>query len=73
MLKAKIIDKKSVNSIIEEKKILSKLHHPFIANMIYSFQDKDYLYLVLNFYSGGNLRYHLNNKKKISEKETSML
>ena len=71
MLKAKIIDKKSVNSIIEEKKILSKLHHPFITNMIYSFQDKDYLYLVLNFYSGGNLRYHLNNKKRFSEKETS--
>ena len=46
MSKAKIIDKNSVESILGEKKILSELYHPFIVNMIYSFQDSDYLYLV---------------------------
>lgn len=39
--------------------------------MVYSFQDADYLYLVLNYFQGGNLRYHLNNKKHFTEQETS--
>lgn len=43
----------------------------FIVNMVYSFQDADYLYLVFNYFQGGNLRYHLNNKKHFSEQETS--
>ena len=71
MSKTKIIDKKSEKSIKSERDLLSRMKHPFIINMHFSFQDKDYLYLVLNFYSGGNLRYHLNNKKRFSEKETS--
>ena len=48
MSKAKIIDKKSVDSILGEKNLLSQLHHPFIVNMVYSFQDLDYLYLVMD-------------------------
>ena len=50
MSKAKIIDKKSVDSILGEKNLLSQLHHPFIVNMVYSFQDLDYLYLVMDKY-----------------------
>ena len=56
MSKAKIVDKKSIESVLGEKRILSELHHPFIVNMIYSFQDFDYLYLVMEILSGGNLR-----------------
>ena len=63
MSKAKIIDKKSIESILGEKKILSELSHPFIVNMIYSFQDFDYLYLVMELLSGGNLRYNLRFKE----------
>jgi serine/threonine protein kinase len=65
MSKAKIIDKKSVDSILGEKNLLSELHHPFIVNMIYSFQDHDYLYLVMDLLPGGNLRYHLGIKKNL--------
>ena len=67
MSKAKIIDKKSIESILGEKRILSELHHPFIVNMIYSFQDFDYLYLVMEILSGGNLRYHLSIKKHLTK------
>ena len=41
--------------------------------MVYSFQDANYLYLVLNYFQGGNLRYHLNNKKQFTEQETSKI
>ena len=45
MSKVKIIDKKSEKSIRVERDILSMLHHPFIVNMAYAFQDFDNLYL----------------------------
>ena len=73
MSKAKIVDKKSIESILGEKKILSELHHPFIVNMIYSFQDFDYLYLVMELLSGGNLRYHLTLRKRFNETQIKFL
>ena len=73
MSKAKIIDKKSVDSILGEKNLLSELHHPFIVNMIYSFQDHEYLYLVMDLLPGGNLRYHLSIKNRFNEKQIKFL
>ena len=46
MSKAKIIEKKSERAIKYERDLLVKIHHPFIVNMHYAFQDKDNLYLV---------------------------
>ena len=73
MSKAKIVDKKSIESILGEKRILSELHHPFIVNMIYSFQDFDYLYLVMEILNGGNLRYHLTLKRRFEENQIKFL
>ena len=73
MSKAKIIDKKSVDSILGEKHILSIIHHPFIVNMVFSFQDHDYLYLIMDLLPGGNLRYHLSQKKYFNEVQTKFL
>jgi serine/threonine kinase 32 len=39
MAKIKIIQKKSVCSVLNEKILLERLHHPFIVNMKYAFQD----------------------------------
>ena len=83
MSKAKIIDKKSVDSVLGEKNLLSsvlgeknllsQLHHSFIVNMVYSFQDLDYLYLVMDLLPGGNLRYHICLKRCFSEKQNKFL
>ena len=70
MSKAKIIDKRSEKGIKGERDLLSKLHHPFIVNMHYSFQDKDKLYLVMDLLTGGDLRYHICKKHKFSEKQS---
>ena len=48
MSKLKVIDKKSIKSINSERELLSKLHHPFIVNMHYAFQDNENLYLVMD-------------------------
>ena len=63
MSKAKIISKRSEDNIISEKNILSKINHPFIVNMHFSFQDSDNLYLIMDYLSGGDLRYHLSHRK----------
>ena len=70
MSKLKIIDKKSEKSINSEREFLSKLHNPFIVNMHYAFQDQDNLFLVMDFLSGGDLRYHISRHRKFSEEQT---
>ena len=40
-------------------------------NIECSFQDLDNLYLVMDYLSGGDLRFHLIKKKKFSESQTS--
>jgi serine/threonine kinase 32 len=71
MSKAKIIDKKSQISIKYERDLLSKLKHPFIINMHYAFQDFEYLYLVMDLLTGGDLRYHVSKYKRFTEEQTS--
>ena len=61
MEKAKIIDQNSERNILQERLFLSKMNDPFLVNMLCSFQDKDHLYLVLQLFTGGDLRYHLTN------------
>ena len=70
MSKMKIIDKKSQKFINNELTILKKLHNDFIVNMHYAFQDKDNLYLVIDFLSGGDLRYHVSRYRTFSEEQT---
>ena len=69
MSKVKIIDKKSEKSILGERHLLSKLKHPFIVNMICSFQDYENLYLLMDLLTGGDLRFHFNLNSTFSEKE----
>ena len=70
MSKVKIIDRRSEKSIKGERDLLSKLHNPFIVNMICAFQDYETLYLVMDLLTGGDLRYHLCRIQKFSEEET---
>ena len=70
MSKTKIIDKKSQKFINNELTLLKKLRNDFIVNIYYAFQDKDNLYLVIDFLSGGDLRYHVSRYHSFSEEQT---
>ena len=70
MSKARVLAKKSVTSVLNERKLLGALKHPFIVNMQYSFQDRDSLYLVMDLLAGGDLRYHLGRQKVFTEEQT---
>ena len=68
MSKVKIIDNQNIKNIKNERDLLSKLNHPFICNMHFSFQNNDFLYLVMDLLTGGDLRYHLFHQKSFNEK-----
>ncbi|CAD8204436.1 unnamed protein product [Paramecium pentaurelia] len=70
MAKAKIIQKRSVNSVLNEKYLLEHLHHPFLVNMSYAFQDRENLYLIIDLLTGGDLRFHLGKMRRFSESQT---
>ena len=70
MSKLKIVDKRSEISIMSERNLLSTLNHSFIVNMYFAFQDFYNLYLVMDLLTGGDLRYHIAQKRFFSESET---
>jgi protein kinase A len=57
MYKAKIIAKKSINSVMNERTLLARLRHPFLINISHAFQDRENLYLTMDYVNGGDLRY----------------
>lgn len=59
MRKDTIIKKNHVDYMRAERDILTKVLHPFIVQLRYSFQTKSKLYLVLDFINGGHLFFHL--------------
>lgn len=67
MQKLRVISKRSVHSVMNERKILEVLVNPFIVNMHFAFQDRENLYLVLDLKNGGDLRYHISKTKRFNE------
>ena len=70
MSKLKIVLKRSEKSIQSERELLSNLYHPFIVNMISAFQDLNNLYLVMDLFKGGDMRYHIFLNKKFNEAQS---
>jgi hypothetical protein len=57
--------------VINEKSILEQISNPFIINMKSSFQDREYLYMTMEYLRGGDLRYHLCFYEFFNEEQTS--
>lgn len=53
---------------MNERELISYLRHPFLVNIVYAFQDRENLYLVMDLMPGGDLRYHLCCNENFSEK-----
>ena len=73
MSKAKVFLKKSVKSVANERKFLEIFNYNLLCNMYYAFQDADTLYIIMDYLSGGDLRYHICRKSSFSENETKFI
>ncbi|KAH7097403.1 kinase-like protein [Auriculariales sp. MPI-PUGE-AT-0066] len=56
--KNKCIAMKAVTNIVQERRLLEEIDHPFVVNMLYAFQDDENCFMVLDLMLGGDLRYH---------------
>ena len=73
MSKAKISLKKSIKSVANERKFLENFNYNLLCNMYYAFQDEDTLYIIMDYLSGGDLRYHICRKNYFTEIETKFI
>jgi len=65
--KPNIIKRKQVEHTRTERRILGNINHPFIVKLHYAFQTEKKLFFVLDFAAGGELFYHLSNRKKFPD------
>lgn len=67
MRKDRIMEKNHAEYIKAERDIMTRIEHPFIVQLRYSFQTKYKLYLVLDFINGGHLLFQLRRQRLFSE------
>ena len=65
--KSDVIQKGQIEHTNAEQAILCEVRHPYIVCLRFSFQTTDKLYLVTDYYSGGNLFAHLKSSKYFDE------
>ncbi|KAF9489313.1 kinase-like protein [Pleurotus eryngii] len=65
--KTKCVKMKAVPNVIQERRLLEEIDHPFIVNLRYAFQDDENCFFVLDLMLGGDLRFHLERLGSLSE------
>ncbi|KAI0924059.1 hypothetical protein AcV5_009419 [Taiwanofungus camphoratus] len=65
--KAKCVKMKAVANVIQERRLLEEIDHPFVVNLRYAFQDDENCFFVLDLMLGGDLRFHLERLGSLSE------
>lgn len=58
--KKHILKEKKSEYIMREKAVLTRMNHPYIIRLHYTFQDTDRLYFVLQYARKGELLFYLN-------------
>ena len=53
---------------VRECKIMKDLNHPFVVNLYFAFQNRNYLYLVIDYCSGGDLAQLIKDQCRLDEK-----
>ena len=67
--KAELIKKNQIIHIRNEQLFMSKVKSPWIVELKASFQEDDFLYLVMEFIPGGDFMTLLMDKDKLTEEE----
>ncbi|KAL5283252.1 STK32C family protein [Megaselia abdita] len=65
--------KSALGGVIKEVELLATLEHPFLVNLWFSFQDEEDLFMVCDLLTGGDLRYHLQQRIEFDEESIALL
>ena len=64
-----LVVKNQIRHVLNEQILMSKASSPWIVELMASFQEDDYLYLVMEYLPGGDLMNLLIQKDTLTEKE----
>ncbi|KAK8825058.1 protein kinase 2 [Blastocystis sp. ATCC 50177/Nand II] len=67
MNKSQIMERRQYEHTLAERRIMEGISHPFLVCLRYAFQSQTKLYLVMDFFNGGEL-YHYLSMGRFSEK-----
>lgn len=65
--KQMLVAKKQVVHTKTERRVLELIDHPFLVSLRFAFQTETKLYMVLDYFSGGELFFHLKHNGAFSE------
>ena len=60
--------KSALDNVLEERNVLVMMKSEFVTNLKYALQDEETLYLVMDLMLGGDLKFHLINAGRFTEK-----
>jgi serine/threonine protein kinase len=63
LLKDKVMKRKQYEHTLSERRILQDIDHPFLIGLRFSFQSKAKLYMVFDFFNGGELYTYISKGK----------
>lgn len=65
--KEQLVKRKQVAHTQTERKVLQNVDHPFIVSLRFAFQSDVKLYMILDYFTGGELFFHLKNAGRFPE------
>lgn len=68
--KSEMVRRGQVDHVKAERNLLAEVNHQTVVKLYYSFQDDEFLYLVMEYLPGGDMMTLLMRKDTLSEHET---
>lgn len=65
--KDQLVKRKQVAHTQTERKVLESIDHPFIVSLRFAFQTETKLYMILDYFTGGELFFHLKSHGRFPE------
>lgn len=53
--KFELVENHQAKSVVQEKNLMQQLHHPFLINLVQTYQDAQHVYMLLGLVQGGEL------------------
>ena len=68
--KTEMVRRGQVDHVKAERNLLAEVHDEAVVKLFYSFQDEEYLYLVMEYLPGGDMMTLLMRRDTLTEEET---